>query len=83
MNDSQSCPECELKETCSFFWNYRDHHAVRDSGILERYCRDAGASGGCERIGYYVTEGDYPPADLAPDGSRIQAQIQMPTDRPA
>ena len=78
MNSSQSCPECELKETCSFYWNYRDHPSIRDGELLERYCLAPSTTNGCERISYYLRQGDFPPANLAPDGSRISVLIRTP-----
>ena len=78
MKSSQSCPDCELKETCSFYWNYRDDPLVRESSILETYCRVPLASNRCERISYFLIHGDFPPADLAPDGIRMSALVRLP-----
>ena len=76
MRTKETCHECELIETCSFYWNYRNHPKAVDRNLVERFCHSDLASVACRIIAYYKDNNEFPPSDMTPEGDFVDSGME-------
>jgi hypothetical protein len=63
--------KCELMDTCSFYWNFRNHPASIERQLISRYCFSEELPGNCARIQRLIDQEESPSPDISPEGDSI------------
>jgi hypothetical protein len=66
--------KCELMDTCSFYWNFRDHPASIERQLTNRYCFSEELPGNCARIQRLLVQEESPSPDISPEGDSISIE---------
>jgi len=63
--------ECELMETCSFYWNYKNHPESIDRKLISLYCNSGDIPESCARIQHIIKHKESPPPGMTPEGDNL------------
>ncbi len=73
--------ECELMETCSFYWNYKNHHESVDRKLISRYCHSDDFPESCVRIQHLKKNEKALPPGFTPEGDNLN-EIEKDSCKP-
>ena len=73
--------KCELMETCSFYWNYKNHPESIDRKLIDRYCHSDDFPESCVRIQHLKKHEESLPPGVTPEGDNLN-EIEKESHRP-
>ena len=73
MKSGSNCQTCELMDICSFYWGYRNHYAVIERELINRYCHSGEEPEACARIRFLKENNESPLPYLTPEGDDIRS----------